>query len=985
MNFLRIASALVASTLLLAGRDATLASQNSISLTPIGTYASGIFAEGGAEIVAHDPRTQRLFVVNAQAATVDVLSIRNPSQPEKVGEIDVTPFGAVANSVAVHEGVIAVAVESAEKTDPGRVVFFNRQLRLLKSVQVGALPDMLTFSPDGRWLLVANEGEPNEEYTVDPEGSVSIIDLRRGAAGVRQSDVRFASFQGSNSSDTAENTNELDPSIRIFGPGATVAQDIEPEYIAVSHDSRTAWVTCQENNALAVIDIRSAKVVELVGLGFKDHSIVKAKPAEIYTFDPATMPSIGTTAAGQTLFLGGFSGLWFEGIDPGTGRYKFITHTDRGPNAEPTGIDRPFLLPNFTPEIVRFELDRKSGALRVTERIQLKRDDQEENEDGDGDADDDGDEAKLLTGLPNTAISDNPNTPFNDERAVDLLGNEQPLDEFGGDFEGMAVDADGSFWMVDEYRPAIYHFGENGVLIERFVPIGTAAAAGKSAGTFGTEALPAVLGQRRQNRGFEAIAYDGGKIYAFMQSPLRNPDSLSNTDLNAMKNIRVVEFDPVTLATKQFIYVLDNPAPSDNPDDTRADKIGDAVSFGNGEFLVLERDDDSLPEDNAAVIEKKIYRFNLIGATDVSTYIDTVGTTGKTVDQLTVPEMVANGIQPIAKVLHVDLNEAGYNQVQKVEGLTLINAQTLAVLNDNDFGVASIIVNPDGTFTLNYQPEPIQLGVIETTSNGLDASDRDAKINIREWPVKGMYLPDGIAAYKVGWKTFLITANEGDAREYEGFEEAARIGDDDRVIFDPEVFPNGAVLKNNANLGRLNITTTMGQNAAGLYTELFTFGTRSFSIWDAAGKLVYDSEDLLERITAEARPAHFNASNDNNTFDNRSDDKGPEPEGVVIGKVLGKPYAFIGLERIGGVAVFDVSDPATPEFVDYVNNRNFDVEPAIDEEQGNPAAGDLGPEGLLFISNEASPNGRALLVVGNEISGTTTIYQIRSARSGRDH
>jgi hypothetical protein len=119
----------------------------------------------------------------------------------------------------------------------------------------------------------------------------------------------------------------------------------------------------------------------------------------------------------------------------------------------------------------------------------------------------------------------------------------------------------------------------------------------------------------------------------------------------------------------------------------------------------------------------------------------------------------------------------------------------------------------------------------------------------------------------------------------------------------------------------------MGKSAAGLYTELFVFGGRSFSIWNSSGKLAYDSGDLLERITAEAYPSNFNASNDNNTFDNRSDDKGPEPEGVVIGKVLGKPYAFIGLERIGGVAVFDVSDPAAPKFIEYVNNRNFDIEP----------------------------------------------------------
>jgi hypothetical protein len=559
----------------------------------------------------------------------------------------------------------------------------------------------------------------------------------------------------------------------------------------------------------------------------------------------------------------------------------------------------------------------------------------------------------------------------------------QPLDPLGGDFEGLVVDPnDGSFWMADEYRPAIYHFRPDGTLIDRFVPEGTAAAAGQPEGTFGIEALPAVLAQRRQNRGFEAIAYDGGKIYAFMQSPLRNPVDLLNADLNAMKNIRVVEFNPVTLETKQYIYVLDNPAPGGNPDDTRADKIGDAVSFKNGEFLVLERDDDSVPGDAPLNIEKKIYRFNLTGATDISEprFTGIIGETGKRVDQLTVPEMVANGIQPIAKILHVDLNEAGYNQVQKVEGLTLLDdPQTLAVLNDNDFGVASIIVNPDGTFTLNYRPEPIQLGIIETTGNGLDASDRDAKINIRQWPVKGMYLPDGIAAYKVGSKTFLITANEGDAREYAAFAESVRVGS---VMLDPDSFPEGAILKNNANLGRLNITTTMGNTEAG-FTELFVFGGRSFSIWDSKGKLAYDSGDLLERITAKAYPANFNASNDNNTFDNRSDDKGPEPEGVVIGKVLGKPYAFLGLERIGGVAVFDVGDPAAPKFVDYVNKRNFEVEPETDDGQGNPAAGDLGPEGLLFISQDASPNGRPLLVVGNEISGTTTIYEIKSTRSER--
>ncbi len=188
---------------------------------------------------------------------------------------------------------------------------------------------------------------------------------------------------------------------------------------------------------------------------------------------------------------------------------------------------------------------------------------------------------------------------------------------------------------------------------------------------------------------------------------------------------------------------------------------------------------------NPAFIEKTIYRFNLSGATDVSSYTGTVGTTGKTVDQLTTTETVLNAIRPIDKGLHVDLNAAGDNTVQKVEGLTVIDENTLAVINDNDFGVVGITIQPDGTFSLNpdYVPEPVVLGIIHVgRNNRVDASDRDGipvldpndpkktlttgKINIRQWPVKGIYMPDAIASYCVGRNEYLITANEGDAREY---------------------------------------------------------------------------------------------------------------------------------------------------------------------------------------------------------------------------
>ena len=250
--------------------------RHSISLAPISSVAAGSFLTSAAEIGAHDPETQRLFIVNAQAARIDVIDIANPAEPVLRDDLalDVTPYGKVANSVAVHDGIIAVAVEAADKTQPGKVVFFDTGLQFLAAFPVGELPDMVTFSPSGRYVLVANEGEPNPDYTVDPEGSVSVIDL---AAGVTQATVRTAGFAGFNGFSRADLFNGTGvgskPAIRIYGPDATVAQDIEPEYISVSHDSKTAWVTLQENNALAVIDLATATVTSINGLGVKDHGL----------------------------------------------------------------------------------------------------------------------------------------------------------------------------------------------------------------------------------------------------------------------------------------------------------------------------------------------------------------------------------------------------------------------------------------------------------------------------------------------------------------------------------------------------------------------------------------------------------------------------------------------------------------------------------------------------------------------------------------
>lgn len=257
--------------------------------------------------------------------------------------------------------------------------------------------------------------------------------------------------------------------------------------------------------------------------------------------------------------------------------------------------------------------------------------------------------------------------------------------------------------------------------------------------------------------------------------------------------------------------------------------------------------------------------------------------------------------------------------------------------------------------------------------NGIDASDRDNAINIANWPVFGMYQPDAIASYEVGGQLYLVTANEGDARDYEGFAEEARVNS---LTLDPEVFPNAEELQANANLGRLTVTNVNGQGANG-YTALWVLGGRSFTIWNATtGAIVADSGDDMEQRTAQIYPANFNASNTSSEFDNRSDNKGPEPEGVVVGEIDGRFYAFIGLERIGGVMVYDVTVPAAPTFVRYINNRDFNKDPATD-----PAAGDLGPEGLTFVSAADSPAGVPLLLVASEISGSVTIYAITSDAS----
>ena len=267
---------------------------------------------------------------------------------------------------------------------------------------------------------------------------------------------------------------------------------------------------------------------------------------------------------------------------------------------------------------------------------------------------------------------------------------------------------------------------------------------------------------------------------------------------------------------------------------------------------------------------------------------------------------------------------------------------------------------------------------------GLDPSDRDGGIGIRTVDgLKGLYMPDGLNAYRAGGQTYLLTANEGDAREWGEYAEPSRVSALAANGYGPVCADSPlAALTGNADLGRLNVTIESGFDAAkGCYSELYAFGGRSFSIWSTDGEQIFDSGDGFEQITAAALPEFFNSDHTESDLEGRSEDKGPEPENLAIGEVDGRTYAFVGFERVGGVAVFDITDPVASRFVTYVNNRDFaiSVEDADDPAAVLPQAGDLGPEGLAFIAGSASPTGEPLLAVANEVSGTTTLFAISPA------
>ncbi|MCP4322964.1 MAG: hypothetical protein GY787_14190 [Alteromonadales bacterium] len=277
MNYNIITTVLLSTALVAC---ATTDTATSIKLVEQGRYHSNIFDQSAAEIVSFDKLTQQTFVVNAQSGRVDILNSKNIQQPTLAGSLNIKADllkhlnvnAGAANSVDVNNGLVAVAIEAELKTDAGWVAFYNSQdLSFINAVYVGSLPDMLTFSKDGKKLIVAVEGEPSEKsYAVDPEGEVAIIDINWQDSILKTAVTRLT-FSDFNIG--GQRHHELTKQVVLNGYNATVAQDIEPEYIAINEQSTKAYVSLQENNAIAIIDLNKKSIEKIMALGFKDHRL----------------------------------------------------------------------------------------------------------------------------------------------------------------------------------------------------------------------------------------------------------------------------------------------------------------------------------------------------------------------------------------------------------------------------------------------------------------------------------------------------------------------------------------------------------------------------------------------------------------------------------------------------------------------------------------------------------------------------------------
>jgi 2',3'-cyclic-nucleotide 2'-phosphodiesterase (5'-nucleotidase family) len=928
-----------------------------------------------AEISAYSTVHRFLYTVGGGSGGIVVTDLRDPTLPKVVakGNPDLNPVTGspfqTLQSAAVFGNLLAVAVQNTVKTDPGFVEFFdisNPELPMsISTLTVGALPDMVKFSSDGTKLLVTNEGEPNSLYTIDPEGSISVVNtsgfLAPTPVAPAQTDVQTVGF-GTWENRRAELINR---GVRIgqrLGVTTTVAQDIEPEAIAISADGTTAWVSLQENNAIAVLDLSGAQPVisTIFSAGIKDWSRGGASATNTsFTLEYAA----GSANQPAGVQAGGLSGLWFDGTEVVAGQALdiYYANTDRGPNGQLVAGRRQFLDPNFQPTIYKLGVNRASGAVSELGRIGLNRPD-----------------GSPLTGLPQLQGKD--------DIPIDSANNPLTYDAFGIDSETVSVltvtisdSARKVFAVGDEYRGQIALFDfTTGNLIQRYIPSGQKAELqsqhGAVIGAETIDSLPAIYGSNRwSNRGIEGMAYNptDGLLYAFMQSPLDKDANGTSASRSSSELTRILAIDPATgIPVKEHLYLLSGR--------TGQDKIGD-VTFdaARGVFLVMERD-----SSRSLTGFKHVYEVDLRGATNTLPFtLASGGSSWTTVLGVDLPELLSNtrtlvdhdsntataaiySTSSADRLAAADIRLAhkqelfnlpsigGTTAFDKPEGLTLRDDGALVVSFDNDFGTEGANGNA--------------LTVVSFDGAGLDSSDRDVDGTngsgnqyrpLGGLPVQGLTMPDGIATYTdpLG-RRFLLAAGEGDSREYrpdvgDVFTDLTRADASTSSVINGTAFRNhpGVVALNAAyqsatgiSRTRLNLLNDTGDiNGDGLIDKAYTIGSRSLRIFDDKGNVVFDSGKALEDLanTISQRPV------------NRDDDKGTEPEMVEVAIVDDRTYAFVALERTPSsvVAVFDITDPyaVTPadpyvfpgadrvEGVTFLRNTSGDIAGVVASSEGN--------------------------------------------------